>query len=223
MRIRSIENGALPLAGIMRERHPVRPDRPQERADSDALVERMLALDEHAFREFAEIFGNRLRFLFMRHFLPVLAAEDLAVSCIANIALKLPSYRPGQGNFAQWVWTIAENELADYYRRARRDLPPAEGMAANREKEPGDSPEEATTAAVREALEQLDARDQEVIMLRAAGESTFDEIGKILGLSPGAVAARHHRALKRLETILEDDRRINMTTKGCGQHESRTS
>jgi len=57
-------------------------------------------------------------------------------------------------------------------------------MAANREKEPGDSPEEATTAAVREALEQLDARDQEVIMLRAAGESTFDEIGKILGLSP---------------------------------------
>lgn len=192
----------------------MRPGPSQERIDSDALAERMLARDEHAFREFAEIFGPRLRRLFLAAGVPNYEAEDLAVSCITDIALNVPSYQPGNGGFAKWVWTIAKHKLADYLSNARRSPPLAEGTASDDNKDSRDMPDEAATAAVRKALDQLAQPDQEIVMLRGSDWATFEEIEKILALSPGAARVRYQRALRRLKAILETGSSADLRTKG---------
>lgn len=191
----------------------MRPERRQDGIDPDALAERMLALDEQAFTEFAEVFGARLRRLFLASGLPNYEAEDLAVSCITDIAFKVPYYQPGQGNFAQWVRIVARHKLADYLRSVPRTLPLAEGMAEKEKEDSCDPREEAAAAAVRKALGQLDERDQEIVTLKGSDWATFEEIGRDLALSPGATRVRYHRALKRLAAILAADKRVGMRMK----------
>lgn len=54
--------------------------------DFEQLVERMRSVEAEAFREFADHFGPPFRAMFIRRGLTPPAAEDLAVSCISDIA-----------------------------------------------------------------------------------------------------------------------------------------
>jgi RNA polymerase sigma-70 factor (ECF subfamily) len=58
-------------------------------------------------------------------------------------------------------------------------------------------------ARVRSALERLDPRDREVLVLRYLEGLTTDEIAAVLGLRSGAVKMRHLRALDRLRGLLD--------------------
>jgi hypothetical protein len=49
----------------------------------------MLALDADAYYEVAEVSGSSLRRLFLQSGLPASDAEDLATSCMTDIALKV--------------------------------------------------------------------------------------------------------------------------------------
>ena len=62
------------------------------------------------------------------------------------------------------------------------------------------SSQEAT--AVREALDRLSAEDRDVLLWSYRDGLDALEIGKRLGLSPGAVRVRRHRALERLSDAL---------------------
>jgi RNA polymerase sigma-70 factor (ECF subfamily) len=58
-------------------------------------------------------------------------------------------------------------------------------------------------ARVRSALEQLDPRDREVLVLRYLEGMTTDEIAAVVGVRSGAIKMRHLRALERLRGLLE--------------------
>jgi len=84
---------------------------------SEDLAARMIELDEDAFREFAEFFAPKFRAFFLARGLGILDAEDLTITCITDIALKVPRYRPTHGaNFEKWVFTLARHSLADWWR-----------------------------------------------------------------------------------------------------------
>jgi RNA polymerase sigma-70 factor (ECF subfamily) len=57
-------------------------------------------------------------------------------------------------------------------------------------------------AAVRRALERLDAGDREVLTMTYADALEAAEIGRRLNLSAGNVRVRRHRALRRLAELL---------------------
>jgi RNA polymerase sigma-70 factor, ECF subfamily len=57
---------------------------------------------------------------------------------------------------------------------------------------------------VRVALERLEARDREVLVLRYLEGLTTEEIAAVLGVRAGAVKMRHLRALDRLRGLLDD-------------------
>ena len=176
----------------------------------EGLATRMLGLEEDAFIEFSDLFGPRLRAFFVRRGLSAGDAEDLSVSCVTDIALKVNKYTSvREGGFTSWVFALAYHALADWWRANKAYGPLPETLAAP---PPPDAQVEGApelVLAVRQALDLLPESDRSVILLRELGANhTFEEIGERLGVRTEAARVRHHRALKKLRAILEEDPRI---------------
>jgi len=174
------------------------------------LASRMGASDEQAFQEFAEQFGPQIRAFFMSKGLRAADAEDLAVSSVTDICLRVEKYEYQEdGGFEGWVFTLARHFLADW----RRSYPVVEALPDDLE-DPGPVPEKTkkrrtAIVAVRQAVKQLSETDQLVLRLRYLEEErSFNEIGDILGIKPGAARTRHSRALAHLKTVVNSDHRI---------------
>jgi RNA polymerase sigma factor (sigma-70 family) len=178
--------------------------------DFEQLPHRMASRDSDAYREFAAFFGPRLRGFFRSRGLGIVDAEDLAVSCVTDIALKVERYDPDRGGrFVAWVYTLASRSLIDWWRRK----PPTEPLPAQlpllEVLNQNSSRLDEVVAAVREAMAKLSERDQDLLRLRElGGMGSYKEIAEQLRIRPSAARVRHHRALRRLRVLLEDDGRI---------------
>lgn len=101
-------------------------------------------------------------------------------------------------NRVGWVYRVALNVGRNRIRRKvlerRRPVPPdtdrpdLEGVA---------------DPAVAAALAQLPLDQREVVVLRYHLDWTIDEIAQVIDIPAGTVKSRLHRALQRLETMLE--------------------
>ena len=182
----------------------------RSRFDTSDLATRMLPLDEDAFKEFGRLFGPKFKTYFQRHGLSPADAEDLSVSCVTDIALKIEQYRPREGaSFSAWVFQISRNYLADWWRNHRptESLPDDLGVAGSEGEEEGT--ESKGTLAVRDAIARMSEADQKIIQLRHFGfEHSYAEIGNHFGISADTARVRHFRALQRLEGMLEKDPRV---------------
>ena len=127
-------------------------------------------------------------------------AEDLTAQVFTAVLENLHRYRE-QGGFAAWLFRIARNKTADYYRRQRLQVSLDEA-----ERHPGSNPDPLDTVQLSESLEDLAcllrrlAPDQtELLRLRYAADLSFEEIGKLLGRNPAAVKMALHRLLQKLQ------------------------
>lgn len=75
------------------------------------------------------------------------------------------------------------------------DVAPLPGLAEDRFAELRD---------LRVALEQLDQRDREIVLLSEYAGFDTVELALLLGVAPGTVGSRKHRALARLRELLKD-------------------
>jgi RNA polymerase sigma-70 factor (ECF subfamily) len=71
---------------------------------------------------------------------------------------------------------------------------------------PGTSPSEAAARAemqqrMRQTLELLGARDQEILWMRHYDQLSFKEAAMVLGVTESAATLRYVRALKRLKNL----------------------
>lgn len=177
----------------------------------ELLAQRMAATEETAFQEFGEFFGPRFRALFRRKGLSAADADDLAVSCVTDIALKVERYDCARGGrFAAWVFTLADRALTDWWRhhRAFEPLPAEVAFVESTEKE-GNGDIAGAVEALREAIARLPPGEQELVKARDfGGGDSYARIAADLGIEPSAARVRHHRALRRLRTLLEPDPRI---------------
>jgi len=99
---------------------------------------------------------------------------------------------PTDGRRLPWVFGVARRVLANHYRSAdRRDRLTARLDPAREAADP-------EFEAVHEALDALSPAQREILTLSAWDELDNQEIAVILGISPGAVALRLHRARRRL-------------------------
>ena len=100
--------------------------------------------------------------------------------------------------------TLARNAWIDDRRRrgrAPRALPDSIAAANTAYDDVPQPPE--VSAKVLKALESLSEIDRQIIHLRYfEGCQSFEEIGRRVNLSEGAVRVRHHRALRSLEPLL---------------------
>ncbi|MFN8591048.1 MAG: sigma-70 family RNA polymerase sigma factor [Thermomicrobiales bacterium] len=129
------------------------------------------------------------------------AAED-ATSLIFAKALGSLARLRGP-SFRAWLFGIAHHVVMDVYRSAR---PTLSLDAALHLDDPAASLELAalddeSTQILVAALASLSPDQRQVIELRLAGLTTA-EISTALARSPGAISVAHHRAVRRLRTLL---------------------
>jgi len=147
--------------------------------------------------------------------------SDMVQETLAAAACRLPEYLAGRPMpFYPWLRKIAEQKLADAYRRHRR-----ERRTVEREEEPPALPDRSAVELARHlisphsspsrsldrreirdqvqhALAALNEQEREVVLLYHLERMTIPEIAAVLGLTEEATKSRRRRALVRLGKLL---------------------
>jgi RNA polymerase sigma factor (sigma-70 family) len=182
-------------------------------SSSEELAVDLARAEEAAFETFSRLYGPRFRAYLLARGLPVAEAESLAVSLVTDIALKAPRFQIERGgSFDSWVFTLARNGLADWWRQRFRfagqeQIPeePAFEMAVEME-----SPvRKELIDAVAQALSTLPLADQEILRRRDMEfNQSYEEIAVGLNMRPGTARVRRTRALRKLKEVLCSDTRV---------------
>lgn len=172
-------------------------------AEVCAIVDRAASGDEDAWRDLVDRYARRLFALFRSRGCDPERAEELTQSVFVSVARVLGEGRYNErGRFEPWLFRIAVNRLRDDARKRRRSAthqpPEALEAAAGRP-----APADDGAAGLWRALGGLGEADREVIELRHRADMSFKQIAEMLGQPLGTVLARHHRALRKLRTLLE--------------------
>lgn len=134
--------------------------------------------------------------------------ETVAEDLVANVFLKAwrsaKGYRPSSHTFRRWIFTIARNEVRDYWRASQRTLPMVEfEISDERQPEPESDPAEVRRL-VQQALATLTEEQRQVVVLRYFSNKSHEEIATILGKREGAVRAQLMRALRQMRKVMGD-------------------
>ncbi|MBI1372076.1 MAG: sigma-70 family RNA polymerase sigma factor [Phycisphaera sp.] len=178
---------------------PVIPPEPEPSLDD--LAQRVQT-DRDAFaglydRYYPRILRYCLRRLFCRS-----VAEDLTSDIFLTAATKIDTFRGhSEGEFAQWLYTIATNRINAYLRsfdRRRKLLQSAAEEQRQRADAARDADDRPDWPELYEAVLSLKPRDQALIALRFMQDLPHEQIAAILNLRPGAVRVAIGRALNKL-------------------------
>lgn len=200
-------------------------------AETSELLERSRAGDALARHELLIRHRDRLRRMVAvrldRRLMPRLDASDIVQEALAEAARNLEDYfRDPPLPFFPWLRQFAWERLVKAHRRhiharcrsirceeqmdmplsresvrelARRlvagDTSPSHHLASEEERE-----------RVRRALDGLEPRDREILVMRHLEQMETEEIAAALRISAGAVRNRQYRALLRLRAALEMER-----------------
>ncbi|MDX9956279.1 MAG: sigma-70 family RNA polymerase sigma factor [Anaerolineae bacterium] len=136
-------------------------------------------------------------------------AEDLTSAIFEN-ALRAWNRRRKPEALMPWIFRIARNTVFSHYRQnGRHEALPLEAAEAL----PGDAgdPEQRRLEAeqrrrARQALHTLNRREQDLIALKFGSGMTNRELAPLLGLSESNVAVLLHRALRKVQAALAENR-----------------
>jgi RNA polymerase sigma-70 factor (ECF subfamily) len=135
-------------------------------------------------------------------------ADDLAQEIFIKAYFSLPKFK-FKSEFGTWLYRIAVNHIKDYLRKnkIRQKEISLEEVGRAIASEQGDRPEEEQTGEKRRelvwgALARLPEKYRVILTLRDIQGLSYEEIARILHLSPGTVDSRLFRARKRLREKL---------------------
>jgi len=133
-------------------------------------------------------------------------AQDLTATVFERAFVGQRSLRHPEA-FGAWLFRIARNTVAGYYRQRRPTVSLEQAV-----EQPMDEPSPPDVvmrreelARLRAALATLSEREQEVLRLKFGGGLGNQEIGGVLRLRAGHVAVILYRALRKLRTRLEEE------------------
>lgn len=173
--------------------------------------------DTELMREVRTGRTSALATLFERHHARVYAyclrmTGDRSVSedLVQDVFMRMLKYRKSFKNsseLAPWMFSIARNACADYWRSSRRARN-ATSYVADGVEEPATpddcvSDDERATLLHR-ALLALPFERREILLLSRFEFKKYEEIAAILGCSAAAARVRAHRAIKELREIYSD-------------------
>ena len=162
----------------------------------DAYAELVRSYQSKVFRMAYGFTGNRE------------SADDLTQEIFLKAYLALPRFRFGS-TFGTWLYRVAVNHMKDFLRKRPKvkevsleavGEPAAAGdafAAMDEERE-----DEKRRTLVHRELATLPDKFRIVLTLRDVEGLPYDEIARILGLSPGTLDSRLHRARKMLRKKL---------------------
>jgi RNA polymerase sigma-70 factor (ECF subfamily) len=168
------------------------------------LVELARRGDRSAFDELIRRHDERMRGLAYRLLADRHGMDDALQEAYLKAYRALPRFRAGS-DFGTWLYRITYNACIDDLRKRKR-LPvstddPTDPVSSR----PGPDRVVSASETVRAALAELPV-DQRITVVLVDGEG-FDhrEAAEILGVAPGTVASRLHRARGALRRILGEE------------------
>ncbi len=180
-----------------------------------ALIERILAGEKELFHELIRPYERRVYLTVFSMVKNETEAEDAAQETVISAYRHLASFR-GDAKFSTWLTTIAINEGRKRLRKAKRAA--EESIEEQAEGHEGDFtpapltdwreiPLEALERkelrqALRSAVAELPDIYRQVFTLRDLEELNVEETAEALGINPGAVKVRLHRARMMLQKRL---------------------
>jgi RNA polymerase sigma-70 factor (ECF subfamily) len=180
---------------------------PADPPEIDRLLTRAAARDDSAWRELLALYARRVYAAAKAHIASPELAEEITQSVFVTVAEQLTTGKyVEQGRFEPWLFRIAMNRVRDEARRTKRHATPTdpatfEPIPATSADHP--APDQIELAHLQTALAQLPEADRTVIELRHHAALPFATIALILSEPVGTLLARHHRALRKLKSIIE--------------------
>ena len=196
---------------------PAMASEPSPATDDPGLLERLRSGEEAAYEELVRRYGGRLLAV-ARRFLPVEEdARDAVQDAFVSAFRGLHSFA-GQAQLSTWLHRIVVNASLMKLRTRRRkpeqsieELLPGflddghlERPASPWRSEDLDPAERAELRdLVMRSIHELPEGHRNVLLLRDIENLDTEEAAEILGISPGAVKTRLHRARQALRELLE--------------------
>lgn len=186
-------------------------------SEERALIERLRAGEESAYEELVRSHGGRMLAVARRFLRSEEDARDAVQDAFINAFRAIGGFE-GQAKLATWLHRIVVNACLMRLRSARRkpedpidDLLPGFLENGHMERPPSPWRTEGLDAVERSELrervlgsiQKLPEGYRNVLMLRDVEDLDTEEAAEILGISPGAVKTRLHRARQALRGLLE--------------------
>ncbi len=176
--------------------------------DDVKLIRRALSGDETAFSELVQKYQKSVHALAWRKIGDFHIAEEITQDTFLLAYKRLASLKnPGQ--FAGWLYVIANRQCKAWFRKKRVDM---QSLDATSEKtlekvaysdyvceQREDAAVEHRRKIVQKLMEKLPESERTVMVLHYLGEMSCEEISKFLGVSPNTVKSRLKRARERLQ------------------------
>jgi RNA polymerase sigma-70 factor (ECF subfamily) len=151
-------------------------------------------------------------------------AEDLTARVFFRAIQHIENYEDQGVPFSAWLYRIAHNLLANWYRdQSRRQILSLDSIA---QWQVEDSPELATELledreALLSAIRRLPSDRQELLILKYVERLSNADIGDIMGRSEGAIKSLYHRTLISLrDDLVETARRKKSDSRLRAEQES---
>ncbi len=135
-------------------------------------------------------------------------AEDLTAKVFYRALNHIPHYKNKGIPFAAWLYRIAHNLVANWYRdQKRRPVVALESLSlrGNKRENPHRVAEQTNEREILlAAIQQLPRQRQELLTLKLIESMSNAEIGQIMGRSEGAIKSLYHRTLVSLKELLAE-------------------
>ena len=181
-----------------------------ETAVSLSLVQRAQGGDAEAFGELYDRYVDQVyRYILYRVATPQLA-EDLTSETFLRALRRISSFTWQGRDVGAWFVTIARNLIADHYKSGRYRLElTTEDVTESGAAPVSAGPETEVLEAMQnkvllEAVKQLNAEQQECIVLRFLQGLSVSETAEIMGKNDGAIKALQYRAIRTLGRLLPE-------------------
>ena len=124
--------------------------------------------------------------------------EDLVSDVFVKIYEKLHSFDESRASLSTWIYTIARNTLTDYFRTRKQTVELIDTQESIPDAE-DDLCRVETLETLAKALETLDRREREIVILHFYSGKTLKEIAAQLHISYAYVKVLQVRAFAKLK------------------------
>lgn len=173
------------------------------------LLQRMAKGDEQALTEFHRVTADRLFSMALRILDDRATAADALQDCMIRVWRTAGRYDSKRGDAFTWIAMILHGICIDHLRKQSRHST----RMARLQMEKSEAQSEGrcgledlffreTIALVRDGLDQLTREERECIEIALFSPDTTHEAAERIGLAPGTLKVRTHRAMKRLRNLL---------------------
>jgi len=176
--------------------------------DEKELIQRSQAGDGEAFGVLVERYKGKVFSLAYGFTRDRAAADDLAQEVFIKAYLSLPRFQ-AKSEFGTWLYRVAVNHIKDFLRKNRerlKEIPLQEAgdrVLASSDLGPEEQRlQEGRREIVQAALARLPEKYRVILTLRDMDGFSYEDISRILKLSPGTVDSRLHRARRKLREKL---------------------